>query len=282
MSLRWHHRNRLRLCGGVLIGVDTMSKARQMNDRRRMTLIVFLATATLWSTGCAALRSRGNQQGSCGDMTCREKACADVACMAPGTLKPVDVADYPVNGCGAPVGCQPLIGPSATVPPETPYFETEQMEVVDSVESMLPTPDTISNRSGGVSPLPIPPYPQSGMALRNTGPAPAAGCGPCQECLTLRDDTTELQQHVAQLQQSLETEREVRSSLEESLSVIRHHVTRISDDVRYWQGEVRRIDEEAELQHKDDLKSLQMLSELVAQLPTPVTVSDVDLSLEEE
>jgi len=254
-------------------------------------------------------------------------------------LEPIEIVEYPDNGCSAPVGCAPLMNSTVAVPPESPYIATESGdpyesgqayesgEAYESADSMMPVPDSITNMSGAAnhetaSPLTIPevqtppsqnpqyqtpqyetpPYqvaqpraPQyEGVPQYSTpryqysaegmsaGPAPVTQCAPCQECVRLQQDTAELRQHVAGLQVTLESEREVRVALEDSLSVIQQNVARISDDVRYWQNEVRRIDEEAEQQHKEDLKSLEMLSELVSQLPRQAKLPDVDVSIIEE
>ena len=85
--------------------------------------------------------------------------------------------------------------------------------------------------------------------------------------------TDELKARLQKLETRLTGERTRQRALRDSLVAVNSKVTSLSEELTYWKSEVRRIDAEAEEQHRQDLESLQTISELISRLPRPSTAA---------
>ncbi len=92
-----------------------------------------------------------------------------------------------------------------------------------------------------------------------------------RECAQLQQETNELRSRLQELEQRLAGEHVQQETLRHSLAAVNSKVGSLSSELHYWQQEVKRIDAEAEAQHREDLQSLQTISELISRLPRPTT-----------
>ncbi len=104
--------------------------------------------------------------------------------------------------------------------------------------------------------------------------ADAKSSAALRECDALRQEAEAVRIRLDQLQTELERERQERESVQESLAATNARVGELSSELEFWKNEVRRIDEEAERQHEDDLASLEAIADLVSRLPAPEPASE--------
>gem|GEM_PF-4574715 len=134
------------------------------------------------------------------------------------------------------------------------------------------------------APVPAPPrLVPPGHATRVQGPTtqqvggvmPGQGDRPgCNDCLPdlsdwqqqLQEQTDTLAQKVDQLEDQLEASREALKTVNAALETSNRELSRLGNDVRFWRGEVKRIESVMERQHQQDIKSLDALSETLEHL----------------
>ncbi|MFG0335324.1 MAG: hypothetical protein ACF8TS_18350 [Maioricimonas sp. JB049] len=128
-------------------------------------------------------------------------------------------------------------------------------------------PRLVEPRASG--PVPVP-------ATRQVGATRAASSGrsACDDCLPalngwqqqLQEQTDTLSEKVDLLEDELKASRETLKTVNAALESSNRDLSRLSNDVRYWQGEVKRIERVMEQQHQQDIKSLDALSATLGQL----------------
>ncbi|QDU40222.1 hypothetical protein Mal4_45780 [Maioricimonas rarisocia] len=104
--------------------------------------------------------------------------------------------------------------------------------------------------------------------------AAPGGRSPCDDCVPMLNDwqqqlqeqTDTLSTKVDLLEDELKASREALQTVNTALEASNRELSRLSNDVRYWQGEVKRIETVMERQHQQDIKSLDALSTTLEQL----------------
>lgn len=218
------------------------------NSVRRPALLLAVAVALMVCTGCVTTQSQVRSQPSCSDCACEK--CASALAAAQGHGQPADTS------------------PESMLPAQVDYDLPKEFE--DSPAEPRPVP-----------PLPVPPEsaPESLPARALTMPqAPVRDLEARQECAQLKEQTETLSAQLQKLESHLQQEQMKQQALRNSLVSVNAKVGTLSGELQYWKQEVQRIDAEAEQQHRQDLQSLQTISELISRLPRPATAAGEETS----
>ncbi len=76
----------------------------------------------------------------------------------------------------------------------------------------------------------------------------------------------EFDRRISALEDVVEKERHDRKTVDKHLVAVNREVNRLSKEIDHWRNEVRRIDRTTEEQHRSDMASLQMISDMVDQI----------------
>jgi septal ring factor EnvC (AmiA/AmiB activator) len=90
----------------------------------------------------------------------------------------------------------------------------------------------------------------------------------------LQKQANQLQDRLADIEQSLIEERQTNDRMAQSLASVNTHVEQLSQEVTFWRGEVRRIEDDAKRNHESDIAALDALASLVEQVPSPDSAAD--------
>jgi len=146
-----------------------------------------------------------------------------------------------------------------TTPPQMPPEQTAQ-----SQQFATTTSDSPPTQSGNPD-LPPRQRDQPSRGTRDVEELPA----PVDQPTVKEHDATmlELQQSVAMLQAEAKANRQSTDAVVTALKIANDEMTRVSDEIKYWRGEVRRVEQDAEQQHQSDLKSLESISTMIEKYP---------------
>ncbi|APZ93835.1 hypothetical protein [Fuerstiella marisgermanici] len=82
----------------------------------------------------------------------------------------------------------------------------------------------------------------------------------------LKAAKAEFDRRLLALETQVDQEKHDRKSVDRHLVAMNREVNRLSQEIDHWRSEVRRIDRTTEEQHRSDMASLQMISEMVDQI----------------
>jgi|GEM_PF-2584844 len=215
-----------------------------------------ISAATLLLSGCAVGHSMAGAGGACGECGCGECAMQHVGIDGQYASSHPAVGDdyrnaypYPSTAQHAPI----------QLPPQGPQGQSVQ-------HHQPPTPVPPETAAGMMQPHMVqrPPNVSTSDAKART------------ECAQLKQQTAALQEQLTQLQTRIAQDEKTRMELNQSLASVNGKVSDLSSELHYWKQEVQRIDADAEAQHRDDMATLESISEIISQLPQPSTASAED------
>ena len=82
----------------------------------------------------------------------------------------------------------------------------------------------------------------------------------------LRAAKAEFNHRLSVLEADVEKERHDRKAVDKHLVAVNREVNRLSQEIDHWRSEVRRLDRTTEEQHRNDMASLRMISDMVDQI----------------
>lgn len=206
---------------------------------RCVATVAFIVCPLVFSSGCATTSSKSRKSASCQNCGC--------------------------TACGAPVATFGETDAQDQVLPQTAagllQYESARVES-DS-----------SQWSNAGPPLPLPPEGEPGKPVLIMPNEPSCDTAARAECAQLQQQTEALRAQLQSVESHLANERSRQQGLNHSLAAVNAKVGTLSSELDYWKAQVRRIDSEAEQQHRDDLESLGTISELISRLPRPDTAA---------
>jgi hypothetical protein len=230
----------------------TQSASNDRSSFVSFAIAAFGATVLFCISGCAAGHSFagfGGQSAEC--------ACAECA------LQPVGIeGQYAEAGASS----------EDDYRHNYPYPETTQQPPMP-----WPPQQMAAAQHGHQPPAPAPPEgPGMGMHTQNVPQpmqVPTHDEKARTECEELKQQTAAMQAQLTQLQQRIAEDEQTRRSLDQSLANVNGKVSALSSELNYWKQEVQRIDADAEAQHREDMATLESISEIISQLPQPTTAA---------
>lgn len=128
-------------------------------------------------------------------------------------------------------------------------------------------------RPYAVRPQPVPPECEPQPPAVALVEQPQCDAEAREECAQLHQQTDALREQLQRVETHLLNEQTRQQTLNHSLAAVNTRVRTLSSELNYWKQQVQRIDADAEQQHRDDLQSLQNISELISRLPRPDTAA---------
>lgn len=145
---------------------------------------------------------------------------------------------------------------------------------------VVPEITTQPDSPPAIPPVAIPPVARTTDVLQ---PVPDCNiCGnikndPCPPPTISPQQLSALMQRMTTMERMLKESRNSIVVLHTTLRRANEKVKRLTDDVRHWQGEVRRLEVSIKTQHESDIKSLSDVSEILGALvDSGVSVPDVE------
>ncbi|MCP4784333.1 MAG: hypothetical protein GY903_31885 [Fuerstiella sp.] len=124
-------------------------------------------------------------------------------------------------------------------------------------------PQSLPMVSNNPMPAPAPASRSGQWAPRHDYMAQAANAS-CEN--QLQEARQDFDNKLASLESRFEKEHRANDAINDQLQVLHGDVLRLSDDVEYWENEVRRIDRTAEVNHNSEMENLRSMSELIDQI----------------
>ncbi len=225
---------------------------------RQHKVILQFAQAALVTTGlfilsgCAVGHSMA-RSGSCGECGCAECALQHVGNGQYAASGPTSMNDYKQN---------------------YPYPSTAQNAPLKIPPQQIPAGQAGQRHQ---TPSQVPPeIPAANMHARTMPHSQRVSTLDQEartECAQLKKQTAALQAQLTQLQTRITQDERTRHQLNQSLTSVNGKVSDLSSELHFWKQEVQRIDADAEAQHRDDMATLESISEIISQLPQPATAS---------
>lgn len=230
----------------------TQSAIHQHKVILQFAQAAFVSAALFLLSGCAVGHSMA-AGGSCGECGCAECALQHVGNGQYAASGPASMNDYKQN---------------------YPYPSTAQNAPLKVPPQQVPG-GPVGQRHQPPAPLP-PEMPAVNMSPPSVPHSPRVSTLDSKartECAQLKKQTAALQAQLTQLQTRITQDEKIRHQLNQSLTSVNGKVSDLSSELHYWKQEVQRIDADAEAQHRDDMATLESISEIISQLPQPSTAS---------